>query len=342
MFVVTDNVWGFSGYAKAVRELVYAMSKQTYVRIIAQGSGYLPERVWPLITNNLSINDDDYIFGRPYFSNPFQIPKGKIIANISLESTTLPERMVKQCNNDRVKQVWFPSKHVYNSGIRSGIIEDKIRVIPHGYDPEIFKMENRKENEKFRFLFVGGYTGRGDRKGLDLLWQAFSEEFNKDDNVQLDIKVNKAYDPNFDALKDLMKMSKIKPLAYNDMEYTDRDMVHLYNQADCFVCPSYGEGFNMTVLEALACGLPVITSSWGGQMDYCREFENRVELIDIEGIVPAKYSPWDTGYWMKPSLASLKEIMREVYESRPKREVPKGISKWSWDEAAKKAVKCIT
>ena len=69
------------------------------------------------------------------------------------------------------------------------------------------------------------------------IWEKFKKEFNE--------TLNK-YDK-----------SKIKVLGYVE----DKDLPALYSNALLFVYPSLYEGFGLPVLEAMACGCPVITSN---------------------------------------------------------------------------------
>ena len=348
-FYITDNVFGLSGYAKATRELAYAMSKYIDVKIIDNGArGYIPERILPMIMGGMpKMSEDDFILGRLYFSKLVEmgVPARKI-GTFVLESTKLPERLVSEANNDGIWQNWVPSNHCKLYASESGVIRDKIKIIPHGYDPEIFKPKKRKENDVFTFLFVGGYTGRDDRKGLDLLWLAFHQEFKKEEDVRLMIKLNRVYDPNFNTIRDLTGICKPREdmIVFNDAELTDKQIAEIYNQSSCFVSPSAGEGFNMTVLEAMACGLPIITGTFGGHMDYIWDVggigNQRVFLTN--GIrMPARYSPWDCGEWEYPKIMDIRTALRTFYENRPKIKPYKGIERWTWDMAAKKAVDAL-
>ena len=97
----------------------------------------------------------------------------------------------------------------------------------------------------------------------------------------------------------------------------------------------------MTVLEAMACGLPVITTVFGGQMDYLKDMDWKQRFIIDGKFVPARYSPWDIGKWKKPNIQQLREGLRIMYKERPPKKKYKGIERWTWKEAALKAKKCL-
>jgi glycosyltransferase involved in cell wall biosynthesis len=55
---------------------------------------------------------------------------------------------------------------------------------------------------------------------------------------------------------------------------SDQDIAVLYNRATVFVLPSRHEGYALPILEAMACGCPVICTNANGNMDFCRDGEN--------------------------------------------------------------------
>jgi len=330
-FIPVSNAHGFSGYSKAIRELSYAIFQRGVEVALpySQTGGYLPEKCYPLLKSNVQSRDDDVIFIRPLFDDVGRFSDDKkLVGNLALESSRLPERIVKECNLDKFKQIWVPSKYVYYIAVDNNIIEDKLRIVPHGYDPEIFKFKKRDVNDIYTFLFVGGYTGRGDRKGADLLAQTFNEEF-KEDDVKLLFKINTTYG-DF-PVKDLVLNDKIHYITDNLL---DKDMINIYNSGDCLISPSHGEAFNMTVLEAIACGLPVATTMTG-ERDYCEDCGIDIE-IPIRNEIPARYSPWDNGMWKKPSL--IREALRYLYDTKPKKKKYKNIGNWTWNKASRKAI----
>ncbi|HPD18841.1 MAG TPA: glycosyltransferase family 4 protein, partial [Candidatus Goldiibacteriota bacterium] len=69
----------------------------------------------------------------------------------------------------------------------------------------------------------------------------------------------------------LSKIPMSKNIKIITEEYDEGQMAELMRNADCFVLPSRAEGFGMIYLEAIACGIPVIATNWGGHCDFLNE-----------------------------------------------------------------------
>jgi glycosyltransferase involved in cell wall biosynthesis len=96
-----------------------------------------------------------------------------------------------------------------------------------------------------------------------------------------------------------------------------QELPGLYTASDCLVHPYRGEGFGLPVLEAMACGVPVITTAGGATDDFCSPDE--VFLIPSEH---REFNPKDiklaggAGWVLEPDLNELKALMREAFENR--------------------------
>ncbi len=197
---------------------------------------------------------------------------GKWILMQPWEYGALPADWPEKIKN--VDEVWVPTHFVKSQFIDSGVPENKIQVVPNGYDPSIFHVDVKPmqlpTNKKFKFLFVGGTIHR---KGPDLLLNSYLKSFTAEDDVCLVIKdfgTHEHYSgltqPNlFKAAQDTPGHAEILYLE-NDM--SPQELASLYKACDCLVHPYRGEGFALPVLEAMACGLPVIVTAGGATRDF--------------------------------------------------------------------------
>jgi len=98
------------------------------------------------------------------------------------------------------------------------------------------------------------------RKNVDILVKAFVYVNEKlGGNFQLVLTGKKGW--KVDALmQDITKMAETRDLVYTGY-VTDEEKAALYNGAELFVYPSQYEGFGIPVVEAMACGCPVITTN---------------------------------------------------------------------------------
>ena len=218
-------------------------------------------------------------------------------------------------------------------------VNKPVFVFPHGIDPEVFKYSERIKSDIFRFLYVGECS---DRKGIFQLLDAFIFEFKNNENVELHIKSNN--DMLFyggDKIKQIIKSHK------NIYWHTGNEghdyVLDLYRQSHAYVYPSRADTFGMTLLEAMACGLPVISTDEPGATELIkgRYYPIRTDLV------PVKDHPWMLGEWGEPNVKDLKLTMKYLYESyydeisNLKENSDYVIENYSWDKVVGEFEKSI-
>jgi len=145
-----------------------------------------------------------------------------------------------------------------------GIPAEKVDVTPLGYDREIHKPLSPETIESFRrkkglperfWLYLGTIEPR---KNLVTLIEAYAK-LPESERLPLILAGGKGWltDSIFEAIE-LNQLSD--SITLPGFIPTD-DLTLWYNSAECFIFPSVFEGFGLPVLEAMACGTPVITSN---------------------------------------------------------------------------------
>jgi glycosyltransferase involved in cell wall biosynthesis len=128
-----------------------------------------------------------------------------------------------------------------------GIAPERIHVIPPGIDLDRWKVTERARVGRVRVLFVGGDFRR---KGGDLVLSAFRGALRGSCELHL---VTRDDVPASDGV-----------FVYRDLTPNDPRLRDLYARADVFVLPTLADCFSLASLEAMATGLPVVTTRVGG------------------------------------------------------------------------------
>jgi glycosyltransferase involved in cell wall biosynthesis len=203
-----------------------------------------------------------------------------------------------------------PSQWSAEGFYRAGFDRAQVLVVPHGVDTGTFHPMPDVRNDirsripvldgEFVFLSVGAMTGN---KGIDLLLRAFAEVGRKFPYARL---ILKGMDHLYDS-RDLLRKS-IRTLSAGDqqlvldrMTYIGASLSHqamamFYQVADAYVSPYRAEGFNLPVLEAAACGIPIICTHGGPTDDFvtdefARRIESRTSVITIDGRPASQLDP---------------------------------------------------
>ena len=160
---------------------------------------------------------------------------------------------------------------------RFGLAPERIHVVPHGVDRDVLRADVGRraaarvaleiEDHEQVFLSVGAMTPN---KGIDLLFAAFARLAARRPGVRLVLKGADDLFPSRDMVKAALnelppgeREIVLRRMIYTGSTYSSRKMADLYRAADVYVAPYRAEGFNLPVLEAAACGVPVICTSGG-------------------------------------------------------------------------------
>jgi tetratricopeptide (TPR) repeat protein len=278
---------------------------------------------------------------------------GLKIGYVVWESTSIPDDWMDSFSH--VDFFWTPSQWFKQILINHGIDAHAIQVIPEGVNGQIFTSEGSQFQSlnainAYKFLYVGKFE---ERKATPEMIVTFDYTFKDNPEVRL-IIASQSHKKDFDFnsyIKDLgvrhpEKIIHVGPFARNS------DLAALYRSCNAFVMPTRAEGWGLPIIEAMACGLPVIVTGYSGLTEFATQ-ENAYlidyKMIDIEEPLgwQIKSNATYYGQWAEPDFLHLSDIMKHVFKNKDeaKRIGHKAShdihTQWTWDHAAKKAIEAI-
>jgi glycosyltransferase involved in cell wall biosynthesis len=156
--------------------------------------------------------------------------------------------------------------------LEEGVQEDRLHVLPLGVDIELFRPTPKVEDGVFTIGFVGQLT---QRKGISYLLSAFDAMRPGGARMLMVGRPSSRHRPwNREGVEHVPAVARTALPQY-------------YHRMDVFVLPSLVEGFPLTALEAMACGVPVIVSENTFGADVVSDGENGfvVPIRDVDAIV---------------------------------------------------------
>ena len=156
------------------------------------------------------------------------------------------------------------STFAYRSFIDRGIPPSKVALVPYGVDAEEYRPLPKRNDGRFRILFVGGLTLR---KGIPYLLDAVAGLNWANAELILRGTPTDETRPFLSAYRGRIPISIVPPQPRSLLS-------ELYSKASVLVLPSIEDGFGLVIGQALACGTPVIASTHTGGPDVIKEGVN--------------------------------------------------------------------
>jgi glycosyltransferase involved in cell wall biosynthesis len=226
-----------------------------------------------------------------------------------------------------------PSRWARDRLLDYGFAEQSVRVVGHGVDTQAFNPLSPHERALFRsnlgldpdetvFLNVGAPIWN---KGNDLLIEAFARMHQRYPRTRLILKdAQQLYGLSIkETVREvgakhpaLITEALLAAISVIPGNMSQELLRQLYGVSDCYVSAYRAEGFNLPVLEALACGKSVIVSSCGATDDFCNGAAVRR--------IPSTFCRGALGdhagaCWVEPHLPSLVDLMAEAAAQGPGR-----------------------
>ena len=156
------------------------------------------------------------------------------------------------------------------------ILPGRVFFIPHGIDTDFFKPADNKVTLPIRCIFSGTWL-----RDLQTLSNIVQRTIQQNPAIQFDLLVPEAKreQPDFKTLQALEQVHWHSGL-------TDKQLRILYQQATMLVLPLTDCTANNALLEAMACGLPILTNKVGGTTDYTTDsFAELFPVGEVDGFV---------------------------------------------------------
>jgi glycosyltransferase involved in cell wall biosynthesis len=322
-----------SGYGSATRNYIGALvqSEQidlTITPVTFESShtsyGKLEESYFKYL-NRAGVNYNIQVIHLTPENYPQFIQSNKYnIAYTTWETDKLPKSWTELCN--LVDEVWVPSS--WNKKVfESNGVHRPIYVIPHCVDYKLKKnvtpLSIGLDKDTFVFYSIFQWIARKNPIGL---LKAYLTEFMPNENVCLALKTYRLntsiqekdiIKQDIQNIKNSLALTDFPPIRFFGDLLSFDQMQAFHKRGDCFVLPHCAEGFGLPLCEAMLYSKPVISTGYGGNLDFMNK-ENSY-LIDYQetpvcNMMFHNYNGHMT--WAEPSVSHLKKLMRYVFEHR--------------------------
>jgi glycosyltransferase involved in cell wall biosynthesis len=192
-----------------------------------------------------------------------------------------------------LKNLWkiiVPSEFTKEELASFGFPTKKVEVIPHGYDKNYKVVEDKKKinsilkKYKIKKPFVMTIGRLEEKKNTVNIIKSFNKIRIKNKELKIKLLLVGQDGYGFEKVEEEIKNSNYKEDIIRPGWVDEEDLVYLMNATEVFLFPSLYEGFGLPVLEAFACGTPVLASRGSSLEEVGGEagiYVNSSNVVDI-------------------------------------------------------------
>ena len=265
---------------------------------------------------NLVLNETNH----HYYYQPYVGPK---IAYNVWESTRQPESFFKKLLE--FDEIWVPSQWQAKCTIEQGADPSKVKVVPEGVDTKTFYPEDPQTTLDYvdgRFKFI--LFGRWDyRKSTKEMIETFLKTFSPDEPVDLILSIDNMWGKDMDGFETTEE--RLEHYGFTDERLkvkhfpSREDYITYLKNGHVFLSCARSEGWNLPLIEAMACGTPSIYSADSAQMEFAEGKGLPVKTIGSKPANSATYARYKmsdlTGDYPEPDFEDLARVMRDAFEN---------------------------
>jgi autotransporter strand-loop-strand O-heptosyltransferase len=249
-------------------------------------------------------------------------------------------------------ELWVPSKWQRECTIAQGYPEDKIKVVPEGVDVHTFFPDEvtheLTSDGRFKFFLAGRWDYR---KSIKEIIETFIKTFDKNEPVDLIISVDNPFsNDGLTTTENRLKHYGLEDDRIKILHFPSREnYIKLLKSCDCFVSCARAEGWNLPLIESMACGTPSIYSNCSGQLEFA---EGKGIPVKISHELPVSASTYNhfndnVGNYYEPDFNDLGKQMWNVvtnyqmYKQRALEESEIIRKEFNWERVAEIGIETL-
>lgn len=157
-----------------------------------------------------------------------------------------------------------------NQAINFGMNEAKCTIFPWGVDLAHFSPGNREPGSEPTITLFCNRSWE-ENYGVDVLARAFVSVAQANHQVRLLLLGSGSMEP---RIKDILERGGVSSKVEFPGRIAQAELADYYRKADLYITASHVDGTSVSLMEAMACGLPVIASNIPGNIDWVGEAKN--------------------------------------------------------------------